>query len=388
MIHIEFKICEDLSKANSNEIHKNTILTEIETMDINNNADIIDSAFNKMISYELYKGATDYKRNETIGLKQKLQTNKNEEMKNKMDEKRQAILKLREENIKKSKRFLETKQAAEELVRACSGKLENLPILKNDLEAGNYLLKDLKKERLDILEKKRNEFKELKEMKAQISSNLKNYTRELQAKKEKSAEMKSDLEREKEIILNAEKILSRILLLIKRIVPILLPEKKNIDVTLNTLERYTILCGLSLEQKAKILSFRNRNFPIESTNDDDVLSTQVTTLKQTETKEEEEENQNIQKEEEKFLMTARKKIKDPMINLDAKMIEEDDIKKVNEANQDYPLNHNFNKGKSKKGNTKNKRDEIEHNKKDRTKRFLRMQGKHPEIYSLNNNNND
>jgi len=66
-------------------------------------------------------------------------------------------------------------------------------------------------------------------------------------------------------------------------------------------------------------------------------------------------------------------------------IEEEELKEKREQKQGYFLNEEAGKIKRSKPNVHTKRDEIEHNKKERTMRFLRMQRKYSGSHLIQNN---
>ena len=259
---------------------------------MNNNIQVIDDAFVQMMNYELYQQATVYEKREAEEMKKEKELKKNAETQRKMEDKKEIINQLREENMRKAELFAETKHDAEELTKACSGKLENLPLYRNYLDAGNYILAELKEEREQNLIDLEKELEDAKEEKQILMTNVTNYRRDLQLKKDELADLTSDLQKEVETHNNSERILSRIILMLKRLVPLLVPDKKDVAITIRNMERYMALCGLSLEQKATILSYRNRSFPIESINEDTTLPGQTNQLKSNEAKEENEENKD------------------------------------------------------------------------------------------------
>eukprot|EP00826_Nyctotherus_ovalis_P039184 TRINITY_DN3744_c0_g1_i23.p1 TRINITY_DN3744_c0_g1~~TRINITY_DN3744_c0_g1_i23.p1 ORF type:complete len:269 (+),score=111.81 TRINITY_DN3744_c0_g1_i23:413-1219(+) len=240
------------------------ISKQIANSDINNNIQVIDDAFMQMMNCELYQQATEYKQKELEEMRQKEEMDKARATERKMQDKRRVIEKLREENFKKAEELAEAKKDADQLVNACSGKLENISLYRKNLDAGNYMLEEMKRERAETMERKLKELEELKNLKREVIEGSTNYKKEIQEKKDKIGELNTELRQNMERSENSERLLSRIILMLKRMVPALLPEEKDTSIATQNMERYVTLYGLSLEQKAKILSFRNRSLPVES----------------------------------------------------------------------------------------------------------------------------
>ena len=306
---VESQKLNDLLTTRNNNMQAELIARQIETNDINNNIQVVDDAFMMIMNYELYDQATKYKQKEIEDLNQKERINKEKVMERRMQEKHNVIKKLKEENAQKAEQLGEARKDADQLAEVCSGRLEDLSLYRNNLDVGNYLLEEMKKERTEILEKKLKELEELKRIKKEMSEGSINYKREIQENNNKLNTLDSELRQSIERNENSEKLLSRIILMLKRMVPVLLPEEKNVNVTVQNMERYVTLCGLSLEQKARILSFRNRGLLVENVNED---PNAPGTAKAIET-EASLEDKLIEKEEEKFLKKAREKIKDKKI---------------------------------------------------------------------------
>jgi len=252
-------------------------------------------------------------------------------------------------------------------------------------------LEQIKAEREELIKKKQEELIQLHEEKQKLASTATDYRRNLQEKKEKAAEMSSELEEEKEKAKHSNRVLSRIVLMLKRIVPILLPEKKDVNISMHNAERFLTLSGLSLEQKATILSFRNRSFPIESINEDTSAPPGVLPLNSIDPDKDklkpegEDKIKKDRKEDEeiegKFVNLAREIIKKREKTAQDKLnalnkIDEDEAKEMKKMEQEKGIF--MEKESSKllgKNANKGKIDEIEKNKKERTKRFIRMQYK-------------
>eukprot|EP01022_Parablepharisma_sp_SALTPOND_P012794 TRINITY_DN165_c1_g2_i1.p6 TRINITY_DN165_c1_g2~~TRINITY_DN165_c1_g2_i1.p6 ORF type:complete len:372 (-),score=78.77 TRINITY_DN165_c1_g2_i1:2847-3962(-) len=304
----------DLAKQRQNKIYVKELSKEIAKVHLQNNMQIIDDAFLQMMNYELYQQAVDYKKREADEFKKKEEGEQEAVIQRKIEEKREIISRIREEIQKKAELLDKNKQAAEELAKACSGKLENLPLYRNKLDVGIYFLEQAKQEREESIKAKIKELEQLKQQKQKLWSSATDYQRQLQTKKQEVTDLDAELEEEKEKTKHCDKMLARIVLMLKRIVPILLPDKKEANVTMHNAERYLTLSGLSLEQKATILSFRNRSFPIESINEDTTLAGQPNYLRQEGVKEKVEEKGNAEEEkleleEENFFRKAREKVK-------------------------------------------------------------------------------
>ena len=243
------------------------------------------------------------------------------------------------------------------------------------------MLEEMKQERQELIQQKMTELTQIKEEKRSLLATSTDYRKPLQEKKEKVATLLSELEEEKEKVRHSDKVLAHVVLMLKRIVPILIPEKKDKNVTMENAERYLTLCGLSLEQKATILSFRNRSIPIESVSEDPATAGRQDTAKDKPEEKQEVEPNAFMGEEELFHQRARDKLKDKKIEdkLTAlQKIEEEEKKEqeMKEQEQGIFLEQESHKMARKNVTGQSKRDEIEFNKKDRTKRFLRMQNKY------------
>eukprot|EP00826_Nyctotherus_ovalis_P039187 TRINITY_DN3744_c0_g1_i8.p1 TRINITY_DN3744_c0_g1~~TRINITY_DN3744_c0_g1_i8.p1 ORF type:complete len:298 (-),score=128.56 TRINITY_DN3744_c0_g1_i8:1173-2066(-) len=284
------------------------ISKQIANSDINNNIQVIDDAFMQMMNCELYQQATEYKQKELEEMRQKEEMDKARATERKMQDKRRVIEKLREENFKKAEELAEAKKDADQLVNACSGKLENISLYRKNLDAGNYMLEEMKRERAETMERKLKELEELKNLKREVIEGSTNYKKEIQEKKDKIGELNTELRQNMERSENSERLLSRIILMLKRMVPALLPEEKDTSIATQNMERYVTLYGLSLEQKAKILSFRNRSLPVESVGEG--AGAEQGKVGEVEASA---EDKMVEKEEEMFLKKARDKIKDRKI---------------------------------------------------------------------------
>ena len=268
------------------------------------------------------------------------------------------------------------------------------------------MLEQTKQQSEELIEKRRKELEQLRDKKRELMSNATNYGRSLQEKKEKADDLVRILEEEKERAKHSDNLLARIVLMLKRIVLIHMPEEKHTRVTIDSVERYLTLCGLSLEHKATILSFGNHSFPIENINEDTTVPGQPSYLRQEERKEKQEEKredegEDFEEEEEDFNKRAREKIKDRKIRgkhsrasvdklLALKQIEEDEKKEMQkkEMEQGIFIEKETNKLVGKKLSKKSKREEIDHKKKDRTERFKRMQRKYSGSHLLDDDANN
>jgi hypothetical protein len=157
-------------------------------------------------------------------------------------------------------------------------------------------LKELQAERENIIRERLEEIERLKEEKKLLLDSMENNRKSVEEKNKFKQDKLAELEEEKTKVTHAEDTLSRIVLLLKLFVKDLFPEKKISDVSIKTAERYMTLCGLSLEQKATILSFRNRNFPIESINEDKANVPQKAEEKKEEDKKDEAFENELEKE--------------------------------------------------------------------------------------------
>lgn len=311
---VESQRLEDQLKTRNNYMQAEAISKQIASSDINNNIQVIDDAFMQMMNCELYQQATEYKQREMEEMRQKEQMDKARAVERKMHDRRRAIEKLREENFKKAEELAEAKKDADQLVNACSGKLENISLYRNNLDAGNCMLEEMKRERAETMERKLKEFEELKNLKREVTEGSTNFKKEIQEKKDKIGELNTELRQNTERNENAERLLSRIILMLKRMVPALLPEEKDANINTQNMERYTTLYGLALEQKARILSFRNRSLPVESVGES--AGTEQGKMGKVGKMGEAEvslEDRMGEKEEEAFLRKARDKIKDRRI---------------------------------------------------------------------------
>ena len=131
---IERKKKEDSQHQRQNEKDVKTISRELEKVDMNNDIQTIDDALVQMMNYELYQRAIDYKQRESDDKKKKLIDDQDAALQKKIDEKLDVIYSLKEENKKMAEQLGKTSEAAEELAQACAGKLENLPLYRNNLE--------------------------------------------------------------------------------------------------------------------------------------------------------------------------------------------------------------------------------------------------------------
>ncbi len=165
----------------------------------------------------------------------------------------------------------------------------------------------------ELIVERNKELEELRVLKKKLADSATHYTRQLQNKRDDITRLARTLEEEKERSAHSERILSRIVLMLKNIVSELFPEKNINKVTMDKAEEYLTLCGLSLEQKATILSFRNRSFPIESAGDDDRRD------RKDEKKEEKQDEafEKLEKQTQRKYVRMREALKNPALSLDS-----------------------------------------------------------------------
>jgi hypothetical protein len=174
-------------------------------------------------------------------------------------------------------------------------------------------------ERKELLAQKEKELVELKEEKMRLIDGMVDYKQLATEKTEAIRKLLLKVEERQQKTTQAQNLLSRIVLMLQKWVPKLLPEKKDHNVTMHNAERFLTLFGLSLEQKATILSFRNRSFPIESINEDTTVLGPPSYLQPGEIKEAPEEKKEVnvdemKKDEEAFQEYSRKVVKDKQLN--------------------------------------------------------------------------
>ena len=180
---------------------------------------------------------------------------------------------------------------------------------------GNQNLAAYLEERTAFLALKKQELAHLQEEKTQLIDGMVDYKKLEKEKNELIRKLSLKVEERKQKATQAQSMLSRIVLMLQKWVPKLLPEKKDKKVNMETAECFLTLFGLSLEQKATILSFRNRSFPIESINEDTTVLGPPSYLQPGEIKEAPEEKKEVnmdemKKDEEAFQEYSRKVVKD------------------------------------------------------------------------------
>lgn len=131
---MEWKKNEDVALEIQNDKHINEISREIANSNMNKNIKTIDDAFMQLMNYEVYQQAIDYKKREADESKKKSQIEVDETTQKKIEEKREVISQLRQETIEKEEQLQNYIKDAEQLAKDCSGKLENLPLYRNNLE--------------------------------------------------------------------------------------------------------------------------------------------------------------------------------------------------------------------------------------------------------------
>lgn len=150
---------------------------------------------------------------------------------------------------------------------------------------------------MELIASKLEELENLKEEKEKLLNQMEDYRKNAKEKEETIREKALFLEEEKEKSIRSEKVISRIVLMLKGLIPILFPEKKNCDINMQNVEKYMTLVGLSIEQKATILSYRNCSFPIETENEEAALQRHQSLVIREEKKENKDETRESEKEE-------------------------------------------------------------------------------------------
>lgn len=145
----------------------------------------------------------------------------------------------------------------------------------------NDLLEEWKKETLLELEAKRKVLEELKSEKAESEARRADYERGKTLKKQGLEKMSNSNQDHEERTEKVEQLLAKIILNLERLANLIIPDRPQQlkKVARANAERVLTLCGLTLEQKATILAYRNRSFPIESINDDTTVGTRPSYLR-------------------------------------------------------------------------------------------------------------
>eukprot|EP00831_Metopus_contortus_P032948 TRINITY_DN264_c0_g1_i1.p1 TRINITY_DN264_c0_g1~~TRINITY_DN264_c0_g1_i1.p1 ORF type:complete len:396 (+),score=102.01 TRINITY_DN264_c0_g1_i1:773-1960(+) len=305
----------------------------------------------------------------------------------KIDQTRDKINDIQYENDSVVKELDNFQQYAKDNAQFCGSKLEELPNSREYYFNQSEMLKQLKKESEERLIQKQEEVTQLLKEK-ELCEIKENYQREIQEKKKISEDLQVGLSGEKEKLKNAYRLLSRVVLMLKRLAPLLLTGKSLEYTNLKCIVKCLTLCGLSLEQKATILSFRNRSFPIESINEDTTVTGKPGYLGTNEKKDstefskkvdtshdktlEEKEFQN----EEVFWKQRREAIRKKEINSEEKLKEKNktmDEKEKSETNKDSSTKYDI---KFSEGVDKEVLESIQKSSKKRTKEFLMMQRKY------------
>ena len=331
--YIAKKEKEDLRLQRQDDKDAKLIAAKISVTDMNNNLKALDSAFMEMMNFEIYQKANEYKEKKREKLVKERHDKEDNILKEEIRLKESEIQKLKAENSSVRERLSEKMEAADNISRACAGKLEHLPEYRDDIayfivfpyRSGNYMLTTLIQERESLIQKKEEELAGFKEEKARLIDGMVDYKRLAEKKTKKIRKLALRLEEGQQKAKHAQNLIARIVLMLKRLVPVLLPEKKDANVTMEKAEHFLTLCGLSLEQKATILSFRNRSFPIESINEDTTVLGQPNYLRQDERKEMPEEKKEVSLDEMKkgdtdFQEYSRKVVKEGKLEPDSRIL--------------------------------------------------------------------
>lgn len=132
--HVTEKSAEDWRIQKQKMLDKKVILTKNNEIDANRNIRTIDNAFLQIMKYKLYQKAVDFKQKEfQQNSKNKSKDNEKEKQK-KIDEKQNNIIQIKGEIAELTEKLNKNRNEAEEISKACSGKLENLPAYKEDIE--------------------------------------------------------------------------------------------------------------------------------------------------------------------------------------------------------------------------------------------------------------
>lgn len=193
----------------------------------------------------------------------------------------------------------------------------------------NELLQIWKKEKIEQLDTEQKNLEELKTLKAKAEADHADYERSMLEKKQGFEKISHEFKDYQERADKVEHLLSKMVLNLERLANLIIPDRapQMKKVTKDNAERVLTLCGLTLEQKATILAYRNRSFPIESINDDTTVGTRPSYLKgqaQAEKGKEEPAGGAIKKDEyketdeENFVKELREKIQCPKSEADGK----------------------------------------------------------------------
>ncbi len=128
------KTVEDEREEKKNILATQAITRKIKKVDMTNNIRNIDFAFLDMLNYELYKKAIEYKQREADERKKQHQSEQEAALQRKIDDKLTHIEELRRQNQQRTDLLSKSNAEAEYLVKACSGKLEDLSLYRNNLE--------------------------------------------------------------------------------------------------------------------------------------------------------------------------------------------------------------------------------------------------------------